>query len=128
LILTETFKTFPIIETERLRLREIVPADAEALFKVFSDPKVMAGHGTPVHQSVADTRRLIDWYAHAYPEKRALRWAVTRHGEDTLRWAPAATTRSPPITTAPKSATSWLRPHGGRASCRKRCGRWCFLA
>jgi ribosomal-protein-alanine N-acetyltransferase len=81
--LTESFKTFPIIETERLRLREIVPADAEALFKVFSDPKVMAGHGTPVHQSVADTRRLIDWYANAYPEKRALRWAITRHGDDT---------------------------------------------
>ncbi len=81
--LTHVFNAFPIIETERLRLCEIVPADADALFKVFSDPKVMVGHGTPVHQSVADTRRLIDWYARAFPEKRALRWAVTRHGDDT---------------------------------------------
>lgn len=80
--LSETFKSFPILETERLRLRELVPDDAESLFNVFSDPKVMAGHGTPVHQSVADTRRLIDWYAKAFPEKRALRWAVTRHDDD----------------------------------------------
>ncbi|MBK8902172.1 MAG: GNAT family N-acetyltransferase [Anaerolineaceae bacterium] len=82
--LTKSFNTFPIIQTERLHLRQLVPGDAEALLVVFSDPKVMAGHGTPVHESLVETLRLIDWYTRAFTEKRALRWAITRHSDNTV--------------------------------------------
>ncbi len=82
--LTERFKTFPILQTERLRLRELIPDDAEALFAVFSDPKVMAGHGQPVYKDVAEAHRLINWYTKAFSEKQALRWAVTLQGNDTV--------------------------------------------
>lgn len=34
------FDAFPVIETERLRLREIVPDDAEALYRLRRDPEV----------------------------------------------------------------------------------------
>lgn len=82
--LTESFQTFPILQTKRLRLRELVPGDAEALFAVFSDPKVMAGHGQPAYKDVAEAHRLINWYAKAFSEKRALRWAVTFRDDDTI--------------------------------------------
>ncbi len=82
--LTKSFQTFPVLQTERLRLRELVPDDAEALFAVFSDPKVMAGHGQPVYKDVAQAHRLINWYAKAFSEKRALRWAVTFQDDNTL--------------------------------------------
>ena len=82
--LTECFKSFPILETKRLRLRELIPHDAEAVFTIFSDPKVMAGHGQPVYQDVAEALKLINWYAKAFSEKRALRWAVTLKGDDTV--------------------------------------------
>ena len=82
--LTKSFKFFPVLETERLRLRELVPGDAEALFAVFSDPQVMAGHGTPVYKDVDEAHKLIAWYAGAFSEKRALRWAITQRGSDTV--------------------------------------------
>lgn len=84
LALTESFKTFPVLKTQRLRLRQLVPDDAEALFAIYSDPKVMAGHGTPVYKEVAEAHKLINWYANAFSEKRALRWAITRQGSDTV--------------------------------------------
>jgi ribosomal-protein-alanine N-acetyltransferase len=80
--LTNCFKTFPVLKTQRLRLRELVPDDAEALFIVYSDPKVMAGHGTPVYKTVDEATRLINWYAKAFRERRALRWAITRHDDN----------------------------------------------
>ena len=82
--LTNSFKTFPIINTERLHLRELVAEDAEALFAIYSDPRVMVGHGQPVYQDIAEAHKLISWYAKAFGGKRALRWAITRHGENRL--------------------------------------------
>jgi ribosomal-protein-alanine N-acetyltransferase len=82
--LTESFQTFPVLETARLRLRELEPDDADALFAVFSDPKVMAGHGTPVYKDVAEAHKLINWYANAFNEKRALRWAITFQENNTV--------------------------------------------
>lgn len=82
--LTQSFTTFPVLETERLRLRELIPEDAEALFAVFSDPKVMAGHGRPPFKTIDEAHQLIDWYAKAFTEKRAMRWAITRRNENKL--------------------------------------------
>lgn len=82
--LTETFKSFPVLETERLRLREIVPQDAADVFAIFSDPAVVAGHGRPPFTEIDEAHELIAWYAAAFQEKRAVRWAITRLGEDKL--------------------------------------------
>ncbi|MCA9897425.1 MAG: GNAT family N-acetyltransferase [Ardenticatenaceae bacterium] len=82
--LTETFKSFPVLETERLRLREIVPQDAADVFAIFSDPAVVAGHGRPPFTEMDEAHELIAWYAAAFQEKQAVRWAITRLGEDKL--------------------------------------------
>jgi ribosomal-protein-alanine N-acetyltransferase len=82
--LTKSFQTFPVLATARLHLREMVPQDAEALFALYSDPQVMAGHGSPVFKTIGKAQQRIDWYAEAFRDMRALRWAITRHEDDTV--------------------------------------------
>jgi len=67
-----------------LLLRKMAPSDAEALFAVYIDAKVMAGHGTPVYKKVAEAHKLIARYDLAFGKKRALRWAITLRGNDTV--------------------------------------------
>ena len=48
-----------ILETERLRLRPWLTADAEALYRYACDPAVAAAAGWPVHTDVGHSRRII---------------------------------------------------------------------
>jgi [ribosomal protein S5]-alanine N-acetyltransferase len=48
-----------VIKTERLVLRRARPADAKALFQVFSDPEVMRYWSSLPHPDVAETRRWL---------------------------------------------------------------------
>ena len=48
-----------ILETERLRLRPWVAADAEALYRYACDPAVAAAAGWPAHTDVEHSRRII---------------------------------------------------------------------
>ncbi|MCR5014240.1 MAG: GNAT family N-acetyltransferase [Bacteroidales bacterium] len=47
------------METQRLRFRPWVEADAESLFKYASDPEVGPRAGWPAHQSVEDSLQVI---------------------------------------------------------------------
>jgi ribosomal-protein-alanine N-acetyltransferase len=76
------FTAIPTIETPRLVLRQIRPADAEDMFATFSDAEVMAFYGDPPHWSVADTRDLIERQQGWYARREGIRWGITRRGED----------------------------------------------
>jgi ribosomal-protein-alanine N-acetyltransferase len=78
------FARFPMLETPRLILRQIVPSDADALFATFSDPAVMKYYGDPAHQSIEDSRDLIQRQQHWYTRHEGIRWGITRTGEDTV--------------------------------------------
>ena len=82
--LDHSFAIFPVLKSKRLILRELISSDAEALFTIYSDPQVMAGHGAPIFKTVAEAHQLIEWYAKAFDEKRAIRWAITQHNNDTV--------------------------------------------
>lgn len=69
------FDLFPRLETERLSLREIVPADADDVFAFRSDP-IAQKHNDPPHQNIAETRDMITWIADEYRQKLSLRWGV----------------------------------------------------
>ena len=68
--------------TDRLLLRPLVAADAEALFPAFSDPELMTWWSSGPHASVEETRAYIapdggygdDWFA----------WAITLDGGDAI--------------------------------------------
>jgi len=76
------FTHFPRLTTDRLVLRAIQPDDAEALFPVFSDADAMQYYGHLPHQSLAYTQALIAQIQARYAQRAALRWGITRTGDD----------------------------------------------
>ena len=75
------FELFPRLETERLILREIVPADADAVFAFRSDP-IAQKHNDPPQQHIAETYELISWMADEYRQKLSIRWGVCLKEDD----------------------------------------------
>ena len=80
--LNAAFAAFPELETPRLLLREPRPEDAAALFAVFSDEEVVRYYGVLPHRSVDESAALIRRHGEWYAAQRAIRWAITRWGED----------------------------------------------
>jgi len=78
------FTHFPTLTTNRLHLRKIQPMDAEALFAIKSDREVMDFYGDEPHQSLEDTRALIQQLQDSYERHEALHWGITLKGEDTV--------------------------------------------
>lgn len=80
------FESFPILETERLILRESRLSDTPEMFINMSDMDVMRQIGTGyVHQTVEESRRLIRKMHGWYARKEAIRWVITlKSGDDKL--------------------------------------------
>ncbi|GAC1389582.1 MAG: GNAT family N-acetyltransferase [Ktedonobacteraceae bacterium] len=78
------FTHFPSLTTNRLYLRQIQSTDAEALFAIRSDQAVMEFFGQEPHQSLEDTRALIQRLQAHYAQREAIFWCITLKGEDTV--------------------------------------------
>lgn len=78
------FSPFPVLRTERLLLRAIVPADAQALFVLRSDPRVMQHIGRPLAKTVEDAEALLEDMRKSFEDRTAIVWALTRHGDPEL--------------------------------------------
>jgi ribosomal-protein-alanine N-acetyltransferase len=78
------FSPFPVLRTKRLLLRAIVPADAQALFVLRSDPRVMQHLGRPLAKSIEDARALLDVIQKGLENRTAIAWALTRHDDPEL--------------------------------------------
>ncbi|WP_422056852.1 GNAT family N-acetyltransferase [Sphingomonas sp.] len=64
----------PVLETARLRLRGIVPDDAEAMFPVLSDAALMRWWSSAPHRDVSETRAYLTYT----PDTDGMRsWAIT---------------------------------------------------
>ncbi|OEH92044.1 GNAT family N-acetyltransferase [Bacillus solimangrovi] len=73
---------FPIIETERLILREVTIEDAEGMLDYFSDQDVVKHIGLAPFQSVADVYDEINWYKSIREEGSGIRWGITLREEE----------------------------------------------
>lgn len=73
-----------MLETARLRLRPIVPDDAEALHATMADAELMRWWSSAPHESTAETRQYVTYT----PDRDGMRsWAITRPPEDrALGW------------------------------------------
>ncbi len=71
-----------ILETPRLRLREFVPEDAEALAAVISDPQTMRFYPAPFTRSQVE--EWIDRNRQRYEKDKAGLWAVILKSTGTL--------------------------------------------
>jgi ribosomal-protein-alanine N-acetyltransferase len=76
---------FPTLETGRLVLREIVPADATALFAVHGDPASMKWFGVDPLVDEAAAGKLVEIFAswRAMPNP-GTRWGIQIKGQSTL--------------------------------------------
>jgi len=63
-------------ETERLFLRELVPADAEGMFEMDGDPEVQLYLGNSPVKSIAQSIADIEFIRKQYAENGIGRWAV----------------------------------------------------
>lgn len=71
---------FPLLETERLLLKEIVEEDAESIFNTFSNHDVTRYYGQDSLTSIEQAKELIRFFNKSYNEKRGIRWGMQIKG------------------------------------------------
>lgn len=76
------FSQFPILTTERLRLRQTRPADREMLYAIHSDQETMKYVGHIYHETIDETENLLHLHRVRYSERQAITWAITLKDDD----------------------------------------------
>lgn len=78
------FETFPVLETERLILRELRPDDAEAVMVIRGDYQVTKYNTGEAYEFLWQAQDLIAGIAVEYAQKREIRWGMTLKPRDTV--------------------------------------------
>jgi [ribosomal protein S5]-alanine N-acetyltransferase len=73
------FSTFPIIETERLVLRQITHADVPALFNIYGDAETMRYYAPP-YTTIEESHDDVQLHKRRFREKTGIRWGITLKG------------------------------------------------
>jgi ribosomal-protein-alanine N-acetyltransferase len=76
--------SIPRIETERLKLRAVFPADAQAVFQLMSDPKVVRHHELEPFETIQQAHTLISSFTTWFQNDQAVRWAIIRKDNSEL--------------------------------------------
>ncbi|SNZ17519.1 ribosomal-protein-alanine N-acetyltransferase [Terribacillus aidingensis] len=69
-------ENLPTLETERLRLRKVTAADADAIFAYGSDSAVSEFVTWNTHQSIDDTQQFLDIILSLYENHQAVFWGI----------------------------------------------------
>lgn len=69
---------FPVLETNRLLLRELTSDDVHDVFACFSNAHVTRYYGQEPFEQVGQAQALIDFFSASYIEKRGIRWGIER--------------------------------------------------
>jgi len=73
---------FPILETDRLILRQVTKADASNLLNYLSNKDVMKHIGLESFKSIDDAWNEISWYQSIFEKKTGIRWGITLKGQE----------------------------------------------
>jgi [ribosomal protein S5]-alanine N-acetyltransferase len=76
------FSRFPVLTTERLVLRGVRVADAEAVFAFRSDPEVSSRYGKEPNATVIETRDWVEARIADYGRRESLVWVIVLKGEE----------------------------------------------
>ncbi|WP_425445473.1 GNAT family N-acetyltransferase [Virgibacillus ndiopensis] len=68
---------FPVLETDRLVLRQVTKEDASSLLKYLSDQDVMRYVGLEPFKSINDAMDEISWYHSILKKRTGIRWGIT---------------------------------------------------
>jgi ribosomal-protein-alanine N-acetyltransferase len=83
-MLTVQFDSFPVLETNRLRLRHITEADAEALFALRTNDAVMQYIGRPKPQNLEEVKSMIEKIKTDFKESVGISWVIAHKESDEL--------------------------------------------
>lgn len=83
-MLSISFDPFPEIQTERLFLRQITNDDAQDVFALRSDEKVMEYIDRPRATTIDDAIALIEKINKAISENEGINWGITLKGDKTV--------------------------------------------
>ncbi|MEY8758303.1 GNAT family N-acetyltransferase [Chryseobacterium tongliaoense] len=72
---------FPVLETERLSLRQLTQNDAEDLFEYFSLDEVMEYYDLETFTRLQDAENLINHFNTQFENKKGFRWAIELKSE-----------------------------------------------
>lgn len=71
---------FPILETERLVLREILPSDVKAIYSFFSNEEVTKYYGLKSFEKIEQAEKLIQAFSSDFHAEKGIRWGIERKG------------------------------------------------
>jgi ribosomal-protein-alanine N-acetyltransferase len=67
---------FPELKTERLLLRMIHDSDAEIIFRLYANEKVMLQRGEPVFENKSQAEKIIFYWRKLFAQENGLRWGI----------------------------------------------------
>ena len=70
------FSEFPIIETERILLREMTPDDATVLLKLFGNPEVVKFLEMNPLRTISQANEWLKWMKSFFASRGGIRWVV----------------------------------------------------
>lgn len=74
---TFDFSIFPVLQTERLILREMIPSDAKAILRIRGDIRVTRLNSGQPMETLNEARELIEKAQQAFSDHRRIDWGIT---------------------------------------------------
>lgn len=75
------FSTFPVLDSERLRLRELQPQDVNALLNHFGNPEVVRFIGMQPIKTIEQANEWLRWMGGFFAARDGLRWGIVLRDE-----------------------------------------------
>ena len=75
---------FPVLETDRLILRQVTNDDVNSLLKYLSDIDVMKYYGLEPFKTIRDALDEISWYKSIFEKGTGIRWGISLKGQDEI--------------------------------------------
>lgn len=67
---------FPILETDRLILREVKVEEAITIYSYFSKDEVTQYYGQSSFKHIDEAKKLIESFRKTFEDKRGIRWGI----------------------------------------------------
>jgi len=72
---------FPVVNTQRLTLRQAVAKDLDWIYQGLSDPKVIAHYGI-AYGSKEEAKTQLEWYDYVWQNEQGVYWVITRKSDN----------------------------------------------
>lgn len=78
------FSQFPILNTDRLHLRQLTYDDIDDIIVLYSSPQILQFLNQPATDTLDKARGLINWFADMFDNGESVQWGISLKGENHL--------------------------------------------